>query len=128
MYNNNTTQIVNKLFTRIFGTALYLGWAILSVTLFFVGLALCLSLIGAIIGIPLMVINAVTFVGCLLCALQALVKGDLTNNFFDQMIIQYHVIEQQQKQQTQLKVNEELLKSNYGPFTTFTVENKNINN
>lgn len=111
---------INKLSVRIFGTIFNLSFALGGFVISLAGICLCATVIGAIIGFPLFIIGMYITIGCFICSLQALITGSLKNNIFEK-------INNKLQSANVQKVQKEL--NNYGPFTTFTVENnKYINN
>lgn len=100
-------KIIIEILKRILGTFLCFCLAIGGLMLFLIGITLCTTLIGIIIGIPMMYYGFVLTIAAIICGSQMLILGRITTNPFKKLQNYMNNIIQNQNDKSALKISTE---------------------
>lgn len=111
-------ETIDGVLVRIFGVFFGLGIALTGLLLFFVGIIFCTTIIGIIVGIPMIFCSFAFVPGGIVGAFEMTVKGKAEFKFLDKIKKVYTA-----KIETEPKP-----KDLRGTYTMFKIDNSYINN
>lgn len=113
-------ETIDNVLVRIFGTIFGLGIALIGLILFFIGIAFCTTIIGIIVGIPMIFCSFAFVPGGIAGAFEMAVKGKAEFKFLEKIKKAYTAkIEIEPEPET---------KDLRGRYTMFKIDNSYINN
>lgn len=113
-------ETIDNVLIRIFGAIFGLGIALTGLLLFFVGIVFCTTIIGIIVGVPMIVCSLAFVPGGIAGAFEMAVKGKAEFKFLDKIKKGYTT-----KIETEPEPEPKDLR---GTYTMFKLDNSYINN
>ena len=113
-------EVIDNVLIRIFGAIFGLGIALTGLLLFFVGIVFCTTIIGILIGVPMIFCSFAFVPGGIAGAFEMATKGKAEFKFLDKIKKAYTA-----KIETETKTETKDLR---GTYTIFKIDNNYINN
>lgn len=111
-------ETIDNVLIRIFGAIFGLGIALTGLVLFFVGIVFCTTVIGIIVGVPMIFCSFAFVPGGIIGAFEMAIKGKAEFKFLDKIKKTYTAKIETKPEPKDLR----------GTYTMFKLDNSYINN